>query len=179
MRLTHIVLVSALVIVGVVVLAAGQTGGGPAAGAGKVRIGVYDNRAIAVAYAASEFNPVKEKMTEMEAAKKAGDEKKMAELREWGREHQQMLHFQGFSRVPVEDLLEPVKGKVAKVAEDMKLAAITAECTYTAANVEVVDVTDELVELYQPSERTRKMAKMICGAKAEKLTTVADLPAEQ
>ena len=39
----------------------------------RIRVGTYDNRAIAVAYAPSRFNPVAEKMKEHATAKQAGD----------------------------------------------------------------------------------------------------------
>lgn len=44
-----------------------------AAAAGKVRIGTYDNRSVAVAYAASRYNPIKEKWAAYERAKAADD----------------------------------------------------------------------------------------------------------
>ena len=48
--------------------------------ASKLRVGVYDNRAIAVAYGASKFNPVGGKMKGYEKAKAMGDAKRMKEL---------------------------------------------------------------------------------------------------
>jgi hypothetical protein len=145
----------------------------------KVRVGTYDSRAIAVAYAASKFNPVAEKMKEHERAKKAGDAAKVAELEKWGQSHQRMLHFQGFGRVPVKELLEHVKDGVAKVAADRGLSIITADCDYAAADVEVVDVTDDLVELFNPSDRTREMARKVRDVEPIALTVLADLPADQ
>src|SRR5690606_16173715 len=116
----------------------------------------YDSRAIAVAYAASQFNPVKERMAEYEQAKAAGDKTKMQQLVSWGEEHQRQLHFQGFGRVPVDDLLAPVRDEVAKIGRDRNLAAITMHCDYRAEQVEIVDVTDELVKLYNPTAKTLK-----------------------
>jgi hypothetical protein len=147
--------------------------------AAKVRVGTYDNRAIAVAYAASTFNPVAAKMKEHKAAKQAGDAAKVAELEAWGKSHQRMLHFQGFGRVPVSDLLEHVKDGVAKVAADRGLAVITMNCDYVAADIEVVDVTDDLVELFHPTDRTRDMARKVRDAMPVSLVVLADMPAEQ
>jgi hypothetical protein len=152
---------------------------GDQAQAAKVRIGTYDNRAIAVAYAASTFNPVAQKMKEHAAAKKAGDAAKVAELEKWGESHQRMLHFQGFGRVPVTDLLEHVKDGVAKVATDRGLSAITMSCDQAHADVEVVDVTDDLVELFNPSDRTREMARKMRDAEPVSLLVLADMPADQ
>ena len=73
----------------------------------KVRVGTYDSRAIAVAYASSRFSPVAEKMREFELAKQANDKERVRTLEAWGEKHQRGLHRQGFARVPVDDLLAP------------------------------------------------------------------------
>jgi hypothetical protein len=145
---------------------------------GKIRVGTYDNRAIAVAYAASSFNPVSAKMKEYDAAKQAGDKKKIEELEAWGKAHQRMLHFQGFGRVPVQDLLKPVKDGVAKIATEQKLAAIAMECDFTSSDVEVVDVTDQLIELFKPSDKTRTTARKMRSVQPESLLVLADMRAE-
>jgi hypothetical protein len=90
-----------------------------------------------------------------------------------------MLHFQGFSKVPVDDLLEPVKAQVAKLAADQGLAAIADDYTFTGAQVVVVDVTDQIVELYKPNDKARANAKMIRGQKPVALTTIADMPVDR
>jgi len=121
-----------------------------------IRIGIYDNRAVAIAYAASEFNPVSSKVKELEIAKTEGDAEKIAELETWGRTHQRHLHRQGFGRVPVGDLLEPVKHRLPALAQELGVDAIVFDCNFAAPGVETVDVTLDLVTLYQPSERTMK-----------------------
>lgn len=141
----------------------------------KIRIGVYDNRAIAIAWASSALNPVRTKMAELEAARKAGDQQKVKELEAWGPASQRLLHFQGFGRVPVGDLLEPVKAGVARVAAARGLAAIAMQCDHVAANAEVVDVTSDLVELYTPSDRTRKVVESMRSVKPMGLLELADL----
>lgn len=125
--------------------------------AAKVRIGTYDSRAVAIAYAASGFNPVAEKQRELKAAKAAGDRKKIAELEAWGPAHQRALHRQGFGRVPVDDLLAHVAGRLPEAARKAGVEAIVFECNWSSPGLEVVDVTDALVALYAPSERTLAM----------------------
>jgi hypothetical protein len=144
----------------------------------KVRIGTYDSRAIAIAYAHSGFNPVKEKWAAYEKAKAASDRAKMKELEAWGEQHQRQLHFQGFGRVPVDDLLAPVKDKMAKLAREQRLAAITMGCDFTGGDVELVDVTDALVRLYEPSEKTLALVRGIRGAKPVPLPQLAAMPAK-
>jgi hypothetical protein len=142
-----------------------------------VRIGTYDSRAIAIAHAHSRFNPVREKTAAYEKAKAAGDREKIKELESWGEEHQRQLHFQGFGRVPVDDLLAPVKDQMAKLARDRRLAAISMSCDFVRADVEIVDITDELVELYDPSEKTLERVQGIRKVKPVPLTQIADVPA--
>lgn len=127
----------------------------------KIRIGVYDNRAIACAYAPSEFNPVAEKMKEYEKAKAEGDEKRCAELKEWGATHQRQLHRQGFCAMPVDDLLVYVKDGLAELAQKENLALIVWRYDYASENVEVIDVTDQIVALYHPTEKTLKIVEEI------------------
>ena len=170
---------SALLALGARAALAAEPPGEAAPNDKKVRIGTYDSRAIAVAYAASRFNPVKEKMAAYEKAKAAGDSAKMKELEAWGQEHQRQLHFQGFSRVPVDDLLAPVKDGVAKLARERNLAAITMSCDFTGAQVELVDVTDDLVKLYDPSEKTLKMARGVRAVKPAPLTQIAAMPVKE
>ncbi len=126
------------------------------AGSADVRIGVYDSRAIAVAYAASSFNPVGDRMREYEDARAAGDDRRVRELEAWGERHQRQLHRQGFATVPVTDLLGHVKKQLPEVARAADVVAIARACDYIAPDVEAVDVTDALVQLYNPSAKTLK-----------------------
>lgn len=140
-----------------------------------VRIGTYDNRSIAVAFAASRFNPVRQKMAEYTAAVQRGDRDRADELKAWGEKAQRELHFQGFGRAPVGDLLKHVSVEMAALAEVKGLKAVVAECDYTAEGVEVVDITDELVELFDPSDQTREMARGIRKADPVPLVSLAEM----
>ncbi|NLH15477.1 MAG: hypothetical protein GX455_02750 [Phycisphaerae bacterium] len=119
----------------------------------KIRIGIYDNRAIAIAWASSKYNPVGEKMEEMKKAEADGDTKKAEELKAWGKSHQRKLHRQGFGRVPVDDLLAPVKDRLPEVAKRVGVVAIVWQSDFVGENVEVIDVSGELVKLFDPSEK--------------------------
>jgi hypothetical protein len=121
-----------------------------------LRIGTYDNRAIGIAFAASQFNPVAAKMKEYHEAKAAGNTARVKELDAWGQQVQRELHRQGFARVPVGDLLEPVKVQLPALATRLGVQAIAFDCNYTSPCTQSVDVTLELVKLYEPSEQTMK-----------------------
>lgn len=126
------------------------------------RIGTYDNRAIAIAYARSEFHDLSDKMAEYEVAKASGDSGRVAELEAWGAVNQRLLHFQGFGRYPVDDLLECVGDELPALAEELQLDAIVWLPSYTAEGVEVVDVTARLVELFGIGEQAAGMAMAAC-----------------
>jgi hypothetical protein len=149
-------------IVGALVALALASNAGSSDQAPRVRIGTYDNRAIAVAFAPSRFNPVGQKMAELEQAKKAGDRARAGELEAWGEKHQRQLHRQAFARVPVDDLLLSVKNRLPEIAKERGLDAIAWWCDHASAGVEVVDVTDDLVLLFEPSERTLKTVRELC-----------------
>jgi hypothetical protein len=119
----------------------------------KIRIGTYDNRAIAIAWGSSKYNPVGEKMKEMEKAKAEGNTEKIKELEAWGPRMQRKLHRQGFGKVPVDDLLAAVKDRLPEVAKKTGVVAIVWQSDYAGETVEVVDVTVELVKLFNPSDQ--------------------------
>lgn len=147
----------------VVALAVQTSGlGGQHDAARRLRVGVYDNRAIAVAYAASDWNQVRTRTDEHARAKEAGDEARVQELGRWGKAHQRQLHRQGFARVPVDDLLEHVRDRLPEVARDQGLDLIAWHCDYVTESVEVIDVTHQLVLLFEPSEKTlRTIAELV------------------
>ena len=129
----------------------------------KTRIGTYDSRAIAIAFTPSKFNLVGDKMKELGKAKADGDEKRAKELNQWGQKLQRKLHRQGFSAVPVGDLLKHVEDRLPEVSKSANVIAIVRACDFTAETVEVVDVTDQLVQLFDPSEKTLEHVQGIKG----------------
>jgi hypothetical protein len=120
------------------------------------RIGTYDARAVAVAYAPSEYNTriIRGLMAEADKAKAAGDQKRLAELKAEGEARQRRLHLQGFSGAPVDDILAQVRDALPVVARQRGVSAIIRTADYMDPAVESVDITDDLVALFHPSEKT-------------------------
>jgi hypothetical protein len=145
----------------------------------RVRIGIYDSRAIAIAWAGSRFNPVDAKMKEYQAAKDSNDAKKIAELEAWGPAHQRLLHIQGFGRVPVGELLLPVQEKLKTLISEQNLVAITMHCDQIAESVQLVDITMELVQFYDPSEKTIEWVKQLRDQEPLSLLELAQLPVDK
>ncbi len=155
MLLQRLIMPGLVGICGAVCLAAVATGPAHSAGV-KMRIGTYDARAIAVAYSPSEFNEreLGAKMKELKAAEQRGDRKRVAELKAWGKAHQRRIHRQCFAGAAVDNLLVHVKDGLAQVAEANRVAAITRNTDYVDSAVELVDVTDDIVKLFKPSDKT-------------------------
>ena len=129
---------------------AGQPQGGRT-----VRLGVFESRAIAVAYVPSRFSTaVKKLMEEYKKAEASGDTKRMEELKKEGSRQQDRLHRQGFGNAPVDDLLEHIKGSFPDVCKAAGVDAIVTGVVYRSAGVETVDVTDLLAKPFEPSAKT-------------------------
>ena len=146
----------------------------PASGAepANLRVGVYDNRAVTVAYAHSEFNPVDEKMKKHKQAEAQGDTGRMKELEAWGERHQHELHLKGFCHAPVDDLLAYVEDRLPEVARRTGVDVIARACDYVAEDVDVVDVTMELVALFDPGEEALRTIEQMEGVEAVPLADI-------
>ena len=61
----------------------------------------------------------------------------------------------------MDDLLEPVKDKFKDLAARTGVDIIALQSDYAGTDVEIVDITNEMVLLYEPSEKTLKIIKEI------------------
>ena len=131
----------------------------------RLRIGIYDSRAVAVAYAGStEFAAkLKAVRAEYDAAKKAGDTNKLKQIETHMKASQARAHEQGFSTGSVAEIMATVKDAVPGVAKaaGVELIASKWEVNYQSASIETVDVTSQLIALFHTSDRGRKWADEI------------------
>jgi hypothetical protein len=131
----------------------------------KVRVGVYDSRAVAVAYGNStEFREsIKTVQADYQKAKTAKDEKQVKEIESRMKLQQRRLHEQGFSTGSVAGIMAKFKEQLPAVAKKAGVQAIMSkwELNYHVADVEMVDVTDEVVALFHVSDKGREWAKGI------------------
>lgn len=127
----------------------------------KVRVGVYDNRAITMAFFDSDLNPFITKRNERHEAEAAGDSARVAELDEWVGKFQCKLHYQGFCRAPVDDILTLVKDRLPEVAKSAGVDFIGWYPDFVGDHVETVDITAELAALFNPSEQRRKQIESL------------------
>jgi hypothetical protein len=128
------------------------------------RIGVYDSRAVAVAYAGSGVhNQLMGALTaEFQRAKSQGDQTRTAELEAEGRARQKRLHMQGFSTEPVDDILAQIKDALPPIMRQAGVSALVSKWNKDGlakhASAEQVDVTGALIDAFIPNERQRKGA---------------------
>ena len=130
----------------------------------QVRIGVYDSRAVAIAFAGTGF--INQKMSafqkEYQAAKAAGDQKRVAELEAEAEAQQRLLHMQAFSTAPVDDILATIQGSLPGIMKQAGVSLILSkwdgEALAEYPSAEQVDVTMLLIDALKPNERQRKYA---------------------
>jgi len=117
-----------------------------------VRVGIYDSRAIAVAYVRSPM--MRQWMADLKAqrdkAQAAGDEKRVRELEAQGGARQQRLHEQGFSTASVANLMDQIRGGIPAVAREAGVVLVVSEweVMYKDPTIQYVDVTIPLVRRF-------------------------------
>ena len=128
------------------------------------KIGLYDSRSLAIAYAGSavfaqQLNALR---AEHKKAVAENNTKRAAELQMQGRTGQAQLHSQGFGTASVTNLLAQIKDKLPEI---MKTAGVTALVSkWDAATLAQhkdaarVDVTLVLINAFQPTDRQRQFA---------------------
>ncbi|MFH1080758.1 MAG: hypothetical protein V1766_10975 [Pseudomonadota bacterium] len=128
------------------------------------RIGTYDSRAVAVAYAGSALHnkSISTLMRDHEKVKAAEDQKRVAALEVEGAARQQLMHKQGFSTAPVDNILEQIKGRLPAIKEEAGVTDLVSKWDKASLakykDAELVDVTMALVDAFSPNDRQRKSA---------------------
>lgn len=127
----------------------------------KVRVGVFDSRAIAVAYYRSRnfSNIMKELHADHEKAKAAGDEKLASNYEARGRALNDLAHQQGFGTGSVDTILKKIKDQLPAIAKANNVQVMVSQwnLAYQEQDAKLVDVTDQLVKLFHPDEATLKV----------------------
>jgi hypothetical protein len=146
-----------------------------------LRVGTYDSRAIAVAYARSEhLKAVHANLLQRRAdAEAAGDEALKKEIEAMGGSLQLRLRLQGFSTAPVDDLLDAVRDRLPEVARGAGVAVIMRSVDFHEAAVEIVDVTDALVALFEPDAAVLSIVAELRSQPPLALEVLAGSPARQ
>lgn len=133
-------------------------------------IGTFDSRAVAAAYYRSaEFMEMMDaQKLEHEEALMAGDSARAAVLEEMGEASQAAAHEQVFSTGDVDEIIWMIYGELPGVAEEVGVDVIVSiwDLYYMDPGEEFVDVTDQLVLFFDPSEETLELVEQIKGMPA-------------
>jgi len=130
----------------------------------KTRIGTFDSRCVAIAYGRTDFlKNISDLRKEHEKAKTEGNEEKVKELEKLGPNLQFIMHQQGFSTGSVINIMEKIKDKLPAIAENnnVKLILSKWELFYHDETTELVDITDQIVNLFNPDEQSRNIVEEI------------------
>lgn len=128
-----------------------------------VRIGTFDERAVALAFYRSDLwaSTLRSKVAERNAAKQAGNTELASSLEKWGKAQQELAHKQVFEGAPIPNVLEHLSTALAEVAKAHDLAAITSDLRYTGPSTQRMDITDAIVDWLKSSKQTRAMVKTL------------------
>lgn len=126
-----------------------------------VRVGVFDSRAVAIAYYRSEeFKALLANLhAEHGKAKAAGDDKRAKQLENRGRALNELAHKQGFGTGSVHGILAKIQDDLAVAAKAANVDVIVSkwDIAFQRQGATFVDVTDRIVKPFHPNEATLKV----------------------
>lgn len=126
-----------------------------------LRVGVYDSRGVAIAYAHSRFgsDAYDALKAQLDNAAAAGDTQAVKAIKEQAKQAQHRKHLQGFGTAPVHEYVELIKEKLPELAAACSVDVIVSkwEFDYLTPDAAVRDITHELVALFEPNERALKI----------------------
>ena len=130
----------------------------------KIRIGTYDSRFVALAfYRAENMKNIRDFMgnlnLELQQARDAKDEKKVKELEAKGPAFQNLMHQQVFGSLSIPNVMETIKDKLPAIAQKVGVTLIVSkwELQYAGPDIEPVDLTAQLVDIFILDDTTKKM----------------------
>ena len=133
----------------------------------KLRIGVFDSRAVAIAFYQSKFSNVQQTFgtlhTKMEEAKEKDDKEAIVKIEREATLRQAMMHQQGFGDGSVNNITETIKDKLAQLAKSENLSAIVSkwELVFSSADIELVDITVKVANFFELNEEMKKMTENV------------------
>jgi len=145
-------------------IAFAQTGAEATAAAATEKIGVYDSRAIAVAYGGSRYQrtrmlAIKEQMRQ---ARAAGNRPEAARIEADAAAWQATLHRQAFEAAPVGDILGNIAAEQEKTRQSAGVSVLVSKWNREELarhpQAERVDVTMALVDAFHPNPRQLRHA---------------------
>lgn len=131
----------------------------------RMKIGVYDSRVVVFAWSRSNY--FKEQMGKLrqhsDSAMKTNDTLKIKEVSIQAMSYQHLLHQMVFSNGSAASIMELVKEKLPEVAKQAGVSMVVSkyELNYQDPSIEIVDLTMQVSQLFNPSENIDKMGSEI------------------
>lgn len=127
----------------------------------RLKIGVYDSRVVVFAWSRSNyFREHLDKIRQHgDSVMKTNDTLKIKEVSIQGMSYQHLLHQMVFSNGSAARIIDLVKDKLLDVARqaDVKIVLSKYELCYQDPSVEIVDLTTQVSQLFNPTENIDKM----------------------
>jgi len=142
-----------------VVLAGLCEGCGP-----KYRVGTYDSRAIALAYGRSKMHNdrLDGLLARLKRAEASGAVAEVARLKAIPGKWQERIHSQVFGDAPIPDIIELIDDKLSAIRRQAGVRELADKRRYSPWRpTQQIDVTDAIVDLFDPSEQTRTYIRQL------------------
>jgi len=126
----------------------------------QVRIGIYEPRALALAYWRSDagLKQIHDAVNQAQVAKQNGCPMIQLQALEGNCQAlQDHMMAQAFGGAPIDDVLAKLQNVLPKVAQKNDIVAIVPQVTFKGENVEAVDVTGDLAAPFKPNDQTYRM----------------------
>ena len=131
----------------------------------KVVVGTFDSRAVAMAHFGKFINDggLEKIYDDHNKAKAAGDTQKAEELATKGQTLQKQLHMRMFGNAPIDDILQEIKKDIPKITQAAGVDIIVGkwDIVYQRPSAKVVDITNQLVKIFEPDEETLEKIKSV------------------
>ena len=134
----------------------------------KARIGIYDSRAVALAYWRTEnrLNAYHDSLTDRISEAETQENEKLTEELDaelWG--HRKLLHKQVFGNKSIDDILAKIEDELAEVAEDANVDVLVSKWDKKTLKrykyAELIDVTDLITAQFKPDEKILKTIEQL------------------
>ena len=130
-----------------------------------IRIGTYDSRIVTFAWSRSDY--FKQRLIKInqqsDSATKAHDTARIKELSVEAMSYQHLLHLMIFSNGSIGFVMAIVKDKLPGLAKTAGVSVILSkwELNFSDPSIEIVDLTSQVAQLFQPKENIDQMSKDI------------------
>ena len=125
---------------------------------GKITLGVYDSRGVALAYyhRVMANGGIEGLYEEHAAAEGAGDAERAKEVAAKALALQEEMHRRVFGTEAIDDIMAEIVEEAGRIAKEKGVDVVVSkwDIAYQGVDAESVDVTDELVALFEPSDKT-------------------------